>query len=345
MREKIRQAIALSRAGRQHEAVELLRMCLEAEPQNTDALRWLAALTPDQAEGQAAVARLLTLHPDDTWALAAARHIGYSTPAPSTALASPTRLSALALAGALGLLLGLLVVMGFAQIASISGTARIGPTPSSSPRSDEETPDPPTPTRQVLAAESRSETMGALNMPPVKTTTSVEYYDVSGTSESALRDELYTSGPFFSEHGEHAIASATYRIWMNWQQGQALDSCIIDDVEVSLDITYTYPRWSDYDTASPALQAEWDRFLAYVVRHEEHHGAIALGCAQDLAEEIWLMPDPTSCDNVYQTFNARIDAINETCDETQRAFDEVDGRVSFPLPANVDPALLEGPPM
>jgi predicted secreted Zn-dependent protease len=74
----------------------------------------------------------------------------------------------------------------------------------------------------------------------------------------------------------------TYRVEVTWA---------INDAVVQL------PQWADYDDACPAAQAEWDRFMTQVRRHEqEAHIDASREFVADLGEEDTVITGDTVAD-------------------------------------------------
>src|SRR5262249_26512954 len=74
--------------------------------------------------------------------------------------------------------------------------------------------------------------------------------------------------------------------------------CRISDVTVALDVTIILPEWDIPRNASPALRAEWDRFLSALERHELGHRAIALDGARKLGQALQSIRGRT-CDQLH----------------------------------------------
>jgi hypothetical protein len=51
-------------------------------------------------------------------------------------------------------------------------------------------------------------------------------------------------------------------------------------------LVYRLPRWANYDQASKAAKAEWDRMFPYLKAHEDRHLAIAIEEGDQLARDL-----------------------------------------------------------
>jgi predicted secreted Zn-dependent protease len=134
----------------------------------------------------------------------------------------------------------------------------------------------------MLAASSKA---GA--EPAVKVTTT--YYAIGGTMSAELKAQMRSLGP----HGFWAYT----RWYVRWT-----GAC-----RVSLEISYTYPRWTDEGSAPPQLRAEWNRMMERLRAHEQGHGQHGRNAAREV-EQSGCRDDPRRItgkwaeqDKVYDT--------------------------------------------
>jgi predicted secreted Zn-dependent protease len=119
----------------------------------------------------------------------------------------------------------------------------------------------------------------------VRETRKYERYVVHGATTEALTAQMEALGP---QRGSDEIVPALTRS----ERGASLTyqssgrECRISGVTVTLNVTIILPVWDIPRGASPALRAEWDRFLGALERHELGHRAIALGGAERLADAL-----------------------------------------------------------
>jgi predicted secreted Zn-dependent protease len=89
-------------------------------------------------------------------------------------------------------------------------------------------------------------------------------YDVGGSTESEIRAQLSARSP-----GGYDSYTKWYVRW-NWP-GQGTANCRVQDVEVSYEITVTFPRWTPPDQAAPELVTKWNGYLYALALHENGH--------------------------------------------------------------------------
>ena len=63
-------------------------------------------------------------------------------------------------------------------------------------------------------------------------------------------------------------------------------NCVVESLNVFVDITYKYPRWRDRNRAKPNVRKAWDAFEARVEKHEETHGRISREYARSLEKKL-----------------------------------------------------------
>lgn len=97
----------------------------------------------------------------------------------------------------------------------------------------------------------------------------ITYYDVSGSTETELRDQLDAMGPVGPD-GYHGDALTTWFIRWTWD-GYGTDDCDLHSATATYDIKVTMPRWMPPQDASPALIEKWNKYMLALTAHEKVH--------------------------------------------------------------------------
>lgn len=329
---ELTQAIQLAQQGRRTEATYQLRRLLQRDPYVLEAWRWLAYCTSDRDEAVGALRYVLQNDPNDAWARQMWASI-HSMPSvqqvqhiqQSAAAASVHKTTSANRGGILPLWLTVFAML-VAAIVIVSGsglrlwqaiTASANDSrPGTFPIIEQtETTPPPTvqPGSQVVVNEQ------------------IDYYTFEASNQSQIQEQLYENSPNIV-NGEHAIAVTSYEFQVSWDWRQEKNACVVEDVTVNLDLVYTYPEWKPTGSPVPSLVEEWGRFIRHVTAHEENHGQIAIGCANEIADKINQLETVGSCQTLEGEMNAVIDGVYESCSARQQAYDDAEGRTSFPLP-------------
>jgi predicted secreted Zn-dependent protease len=95
------------------------------------------------------------------------------------------------------------------------------------------------------------------------------YYDVGGSTESEIRDQLNVSAPV-GKDGFRGDALTTWDIRWTWD-GYGNDSCDLNSVKVTYDIRVQFPRWTPSADVSQKLRTKWNSYIAALTAHEKGH--------------------------------------------------------------------------
>ncbi len=101
------------------------------------------------------------------------------------------------------------------------------------------------------------------------------YYTVTGKTGAALFKSISRRGPRLGR-SRHAIATTTSNIQVrNLKTKVRRGRCVVQSVNVVLNLTYRYPRWRNQRGASPRVRRAWKKFMARARKHELTHGRIS----------------------------------------------------------------------
>lgn len=107
--------------------------------------------------------------------------------------------------------------------------------------------------------------LGDVNIPNA----TIQYYDISGSTEGELRAEMDAQGPVGYD-GYKGDATTKWFIDWNWP-GYGTNSCDLIQATVSDQITVILPHWKPPANAPPALIAEWANYTRALAEHERGH--------------------------------------------------------------------------
>lgn len=128
---------------------------------------------------------------------------------------------------------------------------------------------------------------------PVRPTITVreQYYDIDGSSTGALRDQIRRLGP--KDGGQSRDALTVWNLEWKYRETPSGDGCAIRDIQVTLDVAITLPRWAAPRGAAPEVVAAWRKYLEHVRLHEAGHRTIAERNARDLTAALAALRAPT----------------------------------------------------
>jgi predicted secreted Zn-dependent protease len=111
----------------------------------------------------------------------------------------------------------------------------------------------------------------------------VTNYKIAGKTGLDLLNQMDKKGP---KHGwlTRAIAQTRYEVTWNIDWETASGRCKPANIDVALDITYSYPGVTSQ--LSPTMQKRWNAFLKGVKKHEETHATIARRMVTDARKQV-----------------------------------------------------------
>lgn len=115
--------------------------------------------------------------------------------------------------------------------------------------------------------------------------TTVDYYDVHGSSFAELRADMRRLGP--KVNGSSYVGETRSPMQYSWQtETIAPGSCSIKDVRVSMNAQILLPRWTPPADADSALVTEWKRFITALELHESGHKDISARAGREIVEQL-----------------------------------------------------------
>ncbi|MBN1123040.1 MAG: DUF922 domain-containing protein [Anaerolineae bacterium] len=315
MDDLIRQALKLARAGDRQQAAVILRDVLRRDPSQVNAWKLLAFVSSNDEEALFAARRALHYDPGDIRILDRMRALQQETepePVPPEHRKMPVAALVLIIVMLLGALatLAKLIVDEVRQVTLPQEIAALDIAPS---------------TPVTTLVEDR--------YVPVYVTSSTGYYTFEAETVDQIRRGMTVAAPEpCCGYEGRPIALTAYQLGLNWELAGYANSCELTDARVVLEIVYTYPQWIAVGNPYVDLYDEWHEFMVHVIQHEEHHGALAMDCAYQLADSVAQVDTSASCDQVDAELNALLVEVNRQCEITQQAFDDVEGVTTFPLP-------------
>lgn len=144
------------------------------------------------------------------------------------------------------------------------------------------------------------------------------YYEVHGTSATALRDDMRRNGP--ATHGVTEDALTVWDLTWTYRDHSVDDGCVLQDVRVTLTVTVTLPHWTPPPDAPEQLIAAWTRFFERIRVHEAGHQTIAERSAGELASALSGLHSAT-CQALWTTAERLATRVVERGRAQNRAYD------------------------
>lgn len=164
----------------------------------------------------------------------------------------------------------------------------------------------------------------------VKISERTKYYSVSGKTGAQMFRSITRRGPKTRRDG-HAIATTKTSIkFRNIKTAIEGRVCVIKNIDVILNLTYTLPRWRGSRHASPKTRKNWEKFLALVEKHEATHGRISREYARKLHARMKRLTGKVSrgCEDFGKFHSRSLRLAEKEFTRRHRAFDRREGRAS-----------------
>ncbi|MER9583196.1 DUF922 domain-containing Zn-dependent protease [Mesorhizobium sp. M0276] len=150
----------------------------------------------------------------------------------------------------------------------------------------------------------------------------VETYAISGQSGPELYRSIGENGPKLGI--TRAIAHTNFKLtWTRDYQARA-GACVLATARPKLIITYTLP--SPSAPLPPAIQKNWEVFIAGVSAHEKVHGAEIVDMVRKIeAATVGLsVTDDPKCSKIRTEMTKRLSDLSQAQRQASRDFDRVE---------------------
>ena len=136
---------------------------------------------------------------------------------------------------------------------------------------------------------------------------SVHKYRISGQTAQELRLEMNRKGPA-GAGGRRFDAYTAW--WVNWNYRwwENPSECRLTAVTTRVRVSFTLPKWDQYDRGSPELQQKWDRYYEALYAHEKGHRDFGLRAARDIEQDIWRIGPRSTCAQLEKDADAAAQA-------------------------------------
>ncbi|MCZ8546863.1 DUF922 domain-containing protein [Mesorhizobium qingshengii] len=165
----------------------------------------------------------------------------------------------------------------------------------------------------------------------------VETYAISGQSGEQLYRSIGENGPLIRGAKTRTIAYTNFKLtWGVRDYKPRGKDCVLTAARPKLIITYTLP--SPSAPLPPAVQKNWEVFIAGVSAHEKVHGASVVQMVHDIevATDGLTVADDPKCSKTRAEVVKRLDAISRARVQASRDFD----RVEFGQGGNLQKLIL-----
>ena len=157
--------------------------------------------------------------------------------------------------------------------------------------------------------------------PGVRLTSRIDFYDIPGTTVSALRSDIMRTGPRIDDRSWAGSTHWNAR-WAWEYDRRGVSGCGFRHVRVDLNAVMLLPRWTPEESFDRKVLTWWTEFSAGLAEHERGHVLIAVDGARDIVRELESMSSG-SCEQLGNSANAAARLVVDHVNRRQAEFDIV----------------------
>jgi predicted secreted Zn-dependent protease len=163
---------------------------------------------------------------------------------------------------------------------------------------------------------------GAPGGAPVAVTEQYEYYYITGSTETELRQQMATQGIKWDD-GKTYDALTTWNVRWDYGYNCGNVGCTAADFNASVAITFRYPSWQRTDTAPQDLAMKWDTYMKNLIVHEVGHRDMAVQQTEELAAAVAQLPPAPSRGELAQQIEALATTKMAKLNADEREYDAI----------------------
>lgn len=109
-----------------------------------------------------------------------------------------------------------------------------------------------------------------------------KFYNVKGSTGAEIYRSMVTNGPDHGGNNKDVLASTSFSFdFKNDEFELRRNRCVLTNLDIVVNVTYTYPRWAGSRKASKATRKAWKDFEKTAIWHEKQHVKITQKFASD----------------------------------------------------------------
>ena len=99
-----------------------------------------------------------------------------------------------------------------------------------------------------------------------------KYYKVTGRNGPEIYRSMIANGPNHGGFKKEVLASTSFTFAFENDVFEVKQNrCLLTNLDIIVNVTYTYPRWVGARKASKKTRAAWKKFQRIAVLHEQEH--------------------------------------------------------------------------
>ncbi len=157
-------------------------------------------------------------------------------------------------------------------------------------------------------------------LPPL-ITERYEYYDINGSCENDLLRDLRKKGVAWDDGKKYESVTSWHVKW-NYSHTQDTHTCSADSFQVTVDIIFRYPKWTQIEDAPQMLADKWDDYMNHLLVHENGHRDMAVEAAADLSRAVSDLSPAQTCAELDRAVRILSRTRMNKLNDDERHYDE-----------------------
>lgn len=109
-----------------------------------------------------------------------------------------------------------------------------------------------------------------------------KFYTIKGTTGVEIYKSMLKNGPDHGGSLKDVLASTSFKFdFKNDVFTVYKNRCVLTNLDIIVNVTYTYPKWRDSKKASAETRRAWKKFQKIAILHEKEHVKITRKFAND----------------------------------------------------------------
>jgi len=159
-----------------------------------------------------------------------------------------------------------------------------------------------------LLAPTLASSAGQATNPAI--TTTHNYYTITGSTASQLRQQMNQLGPV-QANGKRFDAITRWHVRWSYRYAIHNSRCQITTNQVRAEIAITLPQWRSPARVSGTLVQQWQRYITALQHHENGHRDHGIGAARDVVKALKTFPAYPTCPQLASSADAAMLRIIE----------------------------------
>lgn len=164
-----------------------------------------------------------------------------------------------------------------------------------------------------------------LTVSPPRISEQIIPYEIEGKTAEELRQQMNQKGPIDSHEKRRYDAITRWRFQYEYRYNYTANQCKITAAKVDIFITFTMPKWRNYNQASPELVERWNRYIRALQLHENGHKSHGIDAGIEMGKALSQIPSYVTCPLLKKAIQDRSEKIVKKYTQMDINYDKITG--------------------